>query len=200
MESTWKFCFVKKCSGTKQKTVGQITIMDVFNYLLHKSQFILITWLLLSFGTPLKTSNEIHVSFWYLKYIWLISYWKLRDFGMNSRVPWCVLWYYDINLLVLLLNNIHFTVELIQQLDLFCDKIPLLMRCLFLQTIVFSVIEVYRMRFFLKLLYFIDYNHAILKRNGIILWSDKTMAPCVLLIQSRGCEYLGINPIALSVR
>lgn len=132
--------------------------------------------------------------------IWLISYWKLRDFGMNSRVPWCVLWYYDINLLVLLLNNFHFTVELIQQLDLFCDKFPLLMRCLFLQTIVVSQIEEYRMRFFLKLLYFIDYNHAILKRNGIILWSDKTMAPCVLLIQSRGCEYLGINPIALSVR
>lgn len=133
MESTWKFCFVKKCSGTKKnKTVEQITIMDVFNYLLHKSQFILITLLLLSFGTPLKTSNEIHVSFWYLKYIWLISYWKLSDFGMNSRVPWCVLWYYDINILVLLLNNFHFTVELIQQLDLFCDKIPLLMRCLFL--------------------------------------------------------------------
>lgn len=148
----------------------------------------------------LKQAMKYMYHFDILNSIWLISYWKLRDFGMNSRVPWCVLWYYDINLLVLLLNNFHFTVELIQQLDLFCDKIPLLMRCLFLQTIVVSVIEVYRMRFFLKLLYFIDYNHAILKRNGIILWSDKTMAPCVLLIQSRGCEYLGINPIALSVR
>lgn len=128
-----KILFCKEMQWNKTKNSGtNYNHGCFFNYLLHKSQFILITWLLLSFGTPLKTSNEIHVSFWYLKYIWLISYWKLRDFGMNSRVPWCVLWYYDINLLVLLLNNFHFTVELIQQLDLFCDKFPLLMRCLFL--------------------------------------------------------------------
>lgn len=81
-----KILFVKKCSGTKKKTtVGQITIMDVFNYLLHKSQFILITLLLLSFGTPLKMKYMYHFDI--LNSIWLISYWKLMDFGMNSRVP-----------------------------------------------------------------------------------------------------------------
>lgn len=80
----------------------------------------------------LKQAMKYMYNFDILNSIWLISYWKLMDFGMNSRVPWCVLWYYDINILVLLLNNFHFTVELIQQLDLFCDKFPLLMRCLFL--------------------------------------------------------------------
>lgn len=77
-----KILFVKKCSGTKKTTtVGQITIMDVFNYLLHKSQFILITLLLLSFGTPLKMKYMYHFDI--LNSIWLISYWKLMDFGMN---------------------------------------------------------------------------------------------------------------------
>lgn len=126
-----KILFCKEMQWNKtKKQWDKLQSWMFFNYLLHKSQFILITLLLLSFGTPLKMKYMYHFDI--LNSIWLISYWKLMDFGMNWRVPWCVLWYYDINLLVLLLNNFHFTVELIQQLDLFCDKFPLLMRCLIL--------------------------------------------------------------------